>query len=123
LHAATEFDRLTTNGLSAKAAAAQLSGQTDEYDPVIAEALGSADVGTDGHDARSLNVSDLQPRMIIAKDVRSNDDRLLVTEGQEVTFPVLARLRMWSRRVGVREPIQVFVPRSAPAVSGKGETQ
>jgi response regulator RpfG family c-di-GMP phosphodiesterase len=119
LHAAIEFDRLTTNGLSAKSAAAQLAGQPSEYDPAIAEALGSADVGTEGHDARSLSVGDLQPRMIIAQDVCSTDGRLLVTEGQEVTFPVLARLRMWSQRVGVRQPIQVFVPRgqAAPAAS------
>ncbi|MFP4139789.1 MAG: response regulator [Planctomycetota bacterium] len=121
LHAATEFDRLTTNGLSAQSAAAQLAGQPSEYDPAIAESLASADVGTDGHDARSLSVGDLQPRMIIAQDVCSSDGRLLVTEGQEVTFPVLARLRMWSQRVGVRQPIQVFVPRgqAAPAASRK----
>lgn len=111
LHAATEFDRLTTNGLSARSAAAQMAGQPSEYDPAVAEALGSAEVGTEGHDARAVSVSDLQPRMTIAQDVCSTDGRLLVTEGQEVTFPVLARLRMWSQRVGVREPIQVFVPR------------
>jgi response regulator RpfG family c-di-GMP phosphodiesterase len=123
LHAATEFDRLTTNGLSARSAAAQLAGQGDRYDPAIADALGSAEVGTEGHDARSLTVADLQPRMVIARDVRSSDGRLLVTEGQEVTFPVLARLRMWSQRIGVEEPLRVFVPRRVEAntVSVKGE--
>jgi response regulator RpfG family c-di-GMP phosphodiesterase len=113
LHAAVEFDRLTTNGMSAELAASELSAQSDQYDPAIAEALSTADVGTEGLDARSLTVERLEPRMILAQDVRSTDGRLLVTEGLEVTFPVLARLRMWSQRVGVEEPIRVYVPQPA----------
>lgn len=115
LHAALAFDRLILEGLDAPSASRRLLAEEGEYDPDICEALASAEVGFDGLVLRAVSTEALCPRMILAQDVRAADGRLLVTRGQEVTLAVVARLRNWSAGIGVREPIQVYVP--APSSS------
>ncbi len=115
LHAALAFDRLIIEGLDAPSAADRLLADQGEYDPAICRALASAEVGFDGLVLRAVSADALCPRMVLAQDVRAVDGRLLVTRGQEVTLAVVARLRNWSAGIGVREPIQVYVPAPSSA--------
>jgi len=60
---------------------------------------------------KAVTINKLAVNTVLAHDVVATDGRLLVTKGEEVTFTTLARLRNWSKGIGVAEPIRVLVPR------------
>jgi len=63
-----------------------------------------------------LNVDRLDVGMILEQDVVSLGGQLRITKGQEVTFPILERLRRWVlSATGIREPIRVRIPRQGLA--------
>jgi hypothetical protein len=59
---------------------------------------------------RSITAAQLRPGMVIAKDVLTRHEVLLVGEGQEVTTSLIARIENHAQHIGVREPIEVLVP-------------
>ena len=57
-----------------------------------------------------VRVDDLDRRMVLDEDVFATDGLLLASKGQEISFPVLARLRNYAEGIGVVQPIKVIVP-------------
>jgi len=110
LKVALGFDRLITAGLSAEEAVDRLGGQHDQFDPEIVATLSTLHVRTASTRLAAVDVDGLDVGMILEQDVWSTRRQLLVTRGQEVTFPILERLRHWARGTGVEEPIRVRVP-------------
>ena len=117
-----DFDRLVTHGTPAEKALAQLDRQPDVYDPDIVSALRDLQVRPPKSSLRTVGVHQLDAHMILDEDVYAKNGNLLVTRGQELTFPVLERLRRWASGMGVEEPIRVQVPHYAsqrqPAEAG-----
>ena len=117
-----DFDRLVTHGTPAEKALAQLDRQPDVYDPDIVSALRDLQLRPPASRPRSLRVDQLDAHMILDEAVYAKNGNLLVTKGQELTSPVLERLRRWASGVGVEEPIRVQVPHYAskaqPAEAG-----
>ena len=105
-----DFDLLTSHGMPPREAMTQLRQQTDQYDPQIIAALESLDIEPSDSQRKALKVSELDVCMILEEDVRAANGSLLVTKGQELTYPVLVLLRRWAQRIPVREPIHVLVP-------------
>ncbi len=48
--------------------------------------------------------------MILNQDLKASNGVLLVSKGQEVTFPVLKRLWNFAKEGGVQEPFRVLAP-------------
>jgi len=110
LRVALGFDRLVTRGISAEAAIAQLLSQPKEFDPEIVGTLKALHVRTPSTKLAALKLVRLDIGMILKQDVHSVRGQLLVTKGQEMTLPVLERLRHWAKATGIEEPIRVRVP-------------
>ncbi len=87
--------------------------QKGTYDPIIVSALKDIQMGKNEMTINLVNVSELQTGMILAEDVRTEKGVLLVSKGQDVSMPVLKRIRSFSEGVGVAEPFRVFVPHMA----------
>jgi len=57
-----------------------------------------------------VRATELTSRMVLAEDIRDDDGTLLATKGQPLANPLLAYLHKVHRRIGLPEPIGVFLP-------------
>ena len=110
-----DFDQLTAQGLSHKAALSKLRGQISQYNPEVLAILENLKIGEVTKEERvediteselkgdmvedkddwwveDITVSELKVGMIADEDICSKSGFLLVSEGQEVTRPILAHL-------------------------------
>jgi len=113
LRAAIDFDRLIARGRPAKEALAQLRAKKNDYSPQCLEALATFVAPEGGMEVQILKSAELRPAMLVDQDVRTKEGLLLLAKGQEVTPSVLGRLRAFSCRVGIDEPIRVLVTKLA----------
>ena len=60
-----------------------------------------------------VTAQDVTLGMILAENVYTKKDLLLVAKGKEVTYTVLKGLRNFSQGIGIQEPFHVYVPRAA----------
>ncbi|GAB4455039.1 MAG: response regulator [Anaerolineae bacterium] len=118
LTVALDFDQRLTYGMEAHDALADMRRRTGQYNPALLTALGQIlpknGIFDDGDSNRfivAVNAMDLKTGMIIESDVWSKAGNLLVQKGQEVTLPVLMRLRNFAQGIGIEGPIMV---RAAP---------
>jgi response regulator RpfG family c-di-GMP phosphodiesterase len=108
-----DFDHLVVHGVPSGRAFVELIGRLGWYDPAILDALAKVLEKESGREIRTVSVKDLTSHMILAENVLTDTGLRLVTKGQEITPPLLERLRLFARNTGIREPIQVFVLRSS----------
>ena len=113
LKASLEFDYLLAQNLPAKVLLKRLRQQIGDEVPGILDALEYFEVQMNRKVVKPLRVNELDRSMILDEDVFATDGLLLVSRGQEVTFPVLARLRNYAQGIGVVQPFRVIV--QAPA--------
>jgi response regulator RpfG family c-di-GMP phosphodiesterase len=113
LKVALGFDRLLSQGTPPKRALAELGKQGDEYCGHIVAALQDIEVRPPKSQIKAMPVSRLDAQMTLDQDVYAKNGSLLVTKGQQLTIPVLVRLRRWAKGVGVVEPIRVIIPQGA----------
>src|SRR5262249_7758987 len=104
LRLALELDRLLVQGVSFRAALGELQRHKDEFEPRLLAALDRAEDAKTGSTTKSVTVRELVTGMILDENVRAKNGMLLVARGQEVTQPVLERLRSFSLKVGIIEP-------------------
>ncbi len=110
-----DFDRLVAGGLSHKAALSKLRGRPGIYNPTVLEVLEKLQMDEVDVETRieDIGVSELKAGMVADEDIWSKEGTLLVPKGQEVTHPLLARLRNFSKgpdiETGVAEPFRVRV--------------
>lgn len=112
LRAALDFDHHVSSGDTARQAAAKLQARPEVYDREVAAALAGAPIQPENLHVRFLRLEDLDVHMVLGQDVWSNDGRLLVTSGQEVTYPMIVSLQRWADGPGIPQPIRVFAPLS-----------
>ena len=110
LKTALDFDRLIYGGMLKKGAIAELRNRYEEYHPKILGALESILMDYKGQNVKTIYVKDLQFGMIAEEDIRAMNGLLLVTSGQEITYPIIVRLRNIAGRIGVKEPFRISVP-------------
>ncbi len=60
--------------------------------------------------ARDATIGELKAGMILSEDVSTVKGQLLISRGQEVSPVLVKRLRNFAERIGIKEPIRVFVP-------------
>ena len=105
-----DFDTLKARGVSDGDAFSKLSKRPARYDPAVLGALHEILAAESGDEERAVSVADLVDGMILAQDVRLMDGRMLVARGYEVNRTLRERIKNFSVRTGIREPITVIVP-------------
>ncbi len=105
-----DFDQLVMSGLTKLDALTNLAQRSNEYNPNLVAALASFHLDEVGELVKALRIRELSTGMLAEKDIRANNGLLLVPKGQEITYPVLERLRNFARQTGVAEPVWVRVP-------------
>ena len=110
LKVALDFDALQSAGVTPEAALARLKKSANRYDPKILTILDSLIEKKPSIAVRKLPLRELRGTMILAEDLFTVDGVLLVSKGQEITWPLLARLKNFSKSKHIREPIKVIVP-------------
>ncbi len=103
-----DFDAFESSGASRADAFSRLQQQKEYYDPSILEALESLLDRTPSGTPGMTPVSGLTDRMIIAEDIRTTDDVLLVTKGQEASLSVRRHLQGFSARGLINDQVLVY---------------
>jgi response regulator RpfG family c-di-GMP phosphodiesterase len=110
LKVALDFDALEIAGQTKGKALEELKRRTGCYDSRVLESLEAVIKAEARYLLKSVRVMDMTDSMILAEDVKTVKGLLLVTKGQELTKPLLERLRRFVHLPGIQEPIQVVVP-------------
>lgn len=122
LKAVLDLDMLNAAGISEKDALAQMEKRKGVYDPAVLQAMRMA-LGVDrSYEVMNVGVRKLKQGMILGQDVRTDKGKLLISRGQEVSQPLIERLKNIAEITRIKEPIQVFVsvtPRVDPPSLGK----
>ncbi|MFC1543208.1 HD domain-containing phosphohydrolase [Candidatus Neomarinimicrobiota bacterium] len=113
LKAALEFDRLLARDVSIRTILKRLPLHIGNEVPAIITALENLKIETDRKVVKSIRVPELDRSMIFDEDVYATDGMLLVSKGEEVTFPVIRRLRNYTKGIGVVQPFRVIIQSAA----------
>lgn len=110
LKAALDFDGLRDQGESEADALRALSQRSGWYDPAVLAGLRDVLDAGPRYETTPIRVAELTCHMILHEDVLTVKGARLVGKGQEITPPLLMRLRRFAESTGIREPITVLVP-------------
>jgi response regulator RpfG family c-di-GMP phosphodiesterase len=110
-----DFDGLESRGVQKPHALKQLAAHANRYDPKVLAAFTEL-VGAEAEaETHSLWISDLEAGMITVDTVRTYTGVTVLARGQQITEPLLARLKHLARVGHIDEPIRVHVGKGMPA--------
>lgn len=118
LKAVLDLDMLNAAGASKKEGLARLGKREGLYDPKVLHAIEMALGVKQRYEVVSLGVAKLKGGMILGEDVTTEQGKLLISKGQEVSRPLIERLKNVAELARIKEPFRVFVP-----MSGTSEAQ
>jgi len=105
-----DFDTLKARGVSNSEASGKMAKSTGRYDPDVLAALRRI-LAAELHDEeRTVRTNELVDGMILAQDIRFLDGRIFVGRGYEVNLTLRERIKNFSQRPGLQEPVKVTVP-------------
>lgn len=110
LYVAAQYDDLRMQGKSHKLTIEKLHNHFKGRYGIYIDALKKA--GTAVNDIlvpKTIKLSELIPGMILAEDVFSQSDLLLMAEGQKMTTATVGKLLGYDERIGVQQPFTVMV--------------
>jgi len=108
LRVALAFDDLIQLDLSKTEAAHRLARQHTDLDRRIFEAL--VELKAEEHEVRQCPVDQLSVGMILRQDIKNEQGVLIVAKGQEVTTPLILRLKNLYKKDSAKTSIEVGVP-------------
>jgi len=117
LAASLEFDELITLGASKSDALAAMSNRSGMYAPELIKVMSRVKPMGDGAIARNCLVVQLKEGMILAQDIRSKNNTMILASGQRVTQSMIEKLRNYHHLRGIKEPIRVMVTASGAATN------
>ena len=105
-----DFDTLRARGVSNREASGKMAKSTGRYDPDVLSALRRI-LAAESHDEeRTVRANELVDGMILAQDIRFLDGRMFVARGYEVNRTLRERIKNFSQKPGIQEPVRVTVP-------------
>jgi len=119
LRLALDFEKLIGQGSSRTEAAHTLSRQYKSFSPGVFEALVELDPNAEEGEVRRCWVNELSPGMIVQKDIRTFTGSLVVSKGQEVTVPLILKLKNLCDRKALTGDVTVSLPRAAAATGAQ----
>jgi len=110
LKAAIDFDLLTSQDTPINSAIRIMEGRSGIYHPEILKVLKNIELIEREIDIRSMKILEIQVAMIADEEIKTLGGLLLMARDQEVTKPIMERLRSFSQTVGVIEPVRMRIP-------------
>ncbi len=110
------YERLIHKGSSRTDAVFTLSRQNRDFSEDFFSALTTLDPNAEESELRKFRIADLAPGMIIQQEVRTPDNVLLVSKGQEVTAPLLLKLKNFHARRAISGDVTVSMPATTLAL-------
>ena len=107
LRVAMSFDRRMNAGASAKKAIHDLKRRPESFTPRIVAGLEGIDFVEQWAVTKELSLRQLREGMKLEQDVRAESGLLLIAKGHIVTYTVLNKLRQFSTRMSIPQPIRV----------------
>lgn len=104
------YERLIHKGTSRTEAAHSLARQNKSFSPEFFHALVSLDPNAEEGEIRKCRIDELSPGMIVQQEIRTDDGALLVSRGQEVTAPLLMKLKNFHARRVIAGDVTVSMP-------------
>lgn len=106
-----DFDKLLDSGNLPHNAFKELSLRVGWYDPIVLNTLKELiDEGTEEFVSTEIDVRELKPGMLLDEAIFSNKRVLLLSEGQEITLPLILRLINFSDSGTIGKILKVKVP-------------
>jgi len=109
------YEKLIHNGTSRTEAVFILSHQEHNVSQEFFNALVTLDPNAEEAEVRKCQIEDLVPGMIVQQEVRTPDNTLLVSKGQEVTAPLLLKLKNFHARRAIAAAVTISMPASTLA--------
>jgi response regulator RpfG family c-di-GMP phosphodiesterase len=113
------YERLIHKGVSRTEAAHTLSLQNKNFSPEFFQALVALDPNAEQGEIRKCRIELLSPGMIVQQEVRTNEGVLLISKGQEVTPPLIVKLKNFHARHLIDGDVTVSIS-TTTLVSVKG---
>ncbi|HMD18535.1 MAG TPA: HD domain-containing phosphohydrolase [Terriglobales bacterium] len=109
------YEKLIHKGASRTEAVHTLTHQNKNFSPEFFDALVALDPNAEEGEIRKCRIELLVPGMIVQEEVRTTEGVLLVSKGQEVTSPLLSKLKNFHARRVITGEVTVSMPASALA--------
>jgi len=104
------YEKLIHKGASRTEAVHTLTCQNKNFSPEFFDALVELDPNSEEGEMRQCRIEALATGMIIQQDVRTGEGELLVSKGQEVTSPLLSKLKNFHARRVITGDVTVSMP-------------
>jgi FixJ family two-component response regulator len=113
-----DFEKMISQGSSRTEAAHALARQYKRFSPRVFQALVELDPNAEEREVRRCWVNELSPGMIVQQDVRTFTGLLVVSKGQDVTLPLILKLKNFCARKAITGDVTVSLPSAASAAAG-----
>lgn len=101
-----DLDRQERKGLETAESVMILKKRGELYDPDVLAALDEI-LDTGGGAVREVAVADLEPGMVMARDLKTGDGVVLLLKGQHLTKASAARLKLFAGDLGLPDSVAV----------------
>ncbi|MBT8065897.1 MAG: response regulator [Gammaproteobacteria bacterium] len=105
-----DFDAAESSGLSAGDAAQRLLQSPSKYDPAVIAALEKSVAQSSGLKTATVAINELTDSMVIAADVLTFDNVLLIAKGQETTLSTRRHLQSYKANGQIGDSVNVLLP-------------
>ena len=113
LHVAVELERLIRRGTDFREAIREMRRWRGENNPYLLDALEAAGEPSSRWAPAIVLAAKLDTSMVADEDIRALNGQVLVPKGEQLTCPLLERLRSFATAVGIVEPVKVLSPQDA----------
>lgn len=110
IRAALTFDTFLRKGHARVEAAHYLTKTCQGLDRKVIEAMMELEPETTGNAARNLQICELANGMILDQDVRTEKGLLVAAKGQEITSPLLLKLKSFMGKGAIADEVAVSRP-------------
>jgi len=110
LKTALDFDTLISQNMSLPEAVKTMHKRQGTYHPKLLECLISLHKVDRSMEIMAVYVKDLTVRMVADENILTSSGLLLIAKGQELSLPMLERLRSFSKTTDLAEPFRMRIP-------------
>ena len=115
-----DFDQLCLSGVSRTGAVAELKSRKG-YNPRVVDALEKIPHQPVNYIYQEISIREMTVGMILDEDLRAPNGMLLVARDQEISYPLMVRIRNYSQKTPINDRIRVkTVQPYAPGVKEFG---
>jgi len=123
LRIAVDFDQLLMHGKSAKEALGVLNSRPNEYQTTAVSALQTLSTENVALVTKEISIREMCTGMVLDEDLRLTNGMLMVARDQEITYPLLVRIRNFHQKTPFQGKIRVRIPLGMGAPSSEKKDQ